>query len=113
MQRVATTTTPAYVEKYENKPICKESLGVENGQLYPKQISVSSSSSATENQKPKLIDLLKLSSPIGWKPSLNSPNEYIKVSISVSGPGQKGLILINISLLTLCNAVCLWFSLIS
>lgn len=72
------------MEKYENKPICKEPLGVENGQLYPKQVSVSSSSSSsseTENQKPKLIDLLKLSSPIGWKPSLNSPNEYIKVSI--------------------------------
>lgn len=79
---MVTTTTPAYIGKYENKPICKEPLGVENGQLHPKQISVSSSSgSVTENQKPKLIDLLKLSSPIGWKPSLNSPNEYIKVSI--------------------------------
>uniref|UniRef100_T1GP63 F5/8 type C domain-containing protein n=1 Tax=Megaselia scalaris TaxID=36166 RepID=T1GP63_MEGSC len=72
---VPTTTLPPYIEKEENKPICDDPLGVENGQ-YPQNKFHSIWQHG--NQKPKLIDLLKLSSPIGWQPSLNTPNEYIK-----------------------------------
>lgn len=73
-------TTP-YIEE-EIKPMCDDPLGLESGIMTPSQIKVSSTKASPSKSKPvKPSDLLKLSSPKGWTPMINSPNEFVLVSI--------------------------------
>lgn len=59
----------------EDKPICDDSLGVENELLHADQIILSSyKTQITEDIAKKS---LKLSSSLGWQPNLDSPNEFV------------------------------------
>lgn len=104
-----TTTTPATITQGLRKltpttenPIiieeelqCTDQMGVENGQMSPNQVKASSVWQLPKPaRKPKLIDLLKLSSPVGWKPVVSTPNEYIEFDFleprNISGFVTKG-----------------------
>lgn len=72
-------TTTVYVEE-TMEPMCDDPMGVENGFMSPDQIKVSSVKPITT--KTKVLPLppseaLKLGSPTGWKPVIDSPNEYV------------------------------------
>lgn len=72
------TTTTTYVDViHDDKPLCDEPMGLDNGQLGNDQIRVSSFKSAN---KKAAINALKLSSPLGgWRPLLNTQNEYVLI----------------------------------
>lgn len=53
-------------------------MGVENGQLSPSQVQTSSFRTFPKHKRnARPIDYLKLSAPKGWRPFIDSPNEYI------------------------------------
>ncbi|XP_037934058.1 hemocytin isoform X2 [Teleopsis dalmanni] len=91
----ATTTPPVEFEKYTE---CIDKMGLENGQMSPNQVKASSTLQFLQlpnnAKKPKLIDLLKLSSPVSWKPVANTPNEYVEFDFleprNISGFITKG-----------------------
>lgn len=105
-----TTTTPATITQAPLKittpstehPIitedqleCTDKMGVENGLMTPNQVKASSIWQLPKPaKKPRLIDLLKLSSPVGWKPVVNTPNEYVEFDFleprNISGFITKG-----------------------
>lgn len=67
-------TYPVHVDTVE-PAICDDALGVSNGKLRPEQIKVSSFKSTSTHEKEKA--LLKLTSDRGWRPGIDSPNQYV------------------------------------
>ncbi|CAD7005479.1 unnamed protein product [Ceratitis capitata] len=55
--------------------MCVDRMGVDNGKMHRLNESSSIWSLPQLAKKPRLIDLLKLSSPVGWRPVANTPNE--------------------------------------
>ncbi|XP_037900754.1 hemocytin [Glossina fuscipes] len=87
--------TEEYFREWEEDEKCIDEMGVDNGQMSPNQIKVSSIWRISKPaQKPRLIDSLKLSSNDGWKPMINTPNEYIEFDFleprNISGFITKG-----------------------
>lgn len=74
-QEQTTTITPHHIEIVEDKPVCDEPLGLENGNLHIDQISLSSFK--LNSTKDLAKQSLKLSSKNGWQPNIDSPNEYV------------------------------------
>lgn len=68
------TEAPHHVEIID-KPMCDDPFGVESGELHSEQIALSSHNANISIDEAKAS--LKLSSPIGWHPNLDSPNEYV------------------------------------
>lgn len=66
---------PPHHAEMNEKPMCDDQMGVENGILNDDQISLSSFKS--DQSKDAAKRLLKLSSFNGWKPNIDSPNEYV------------------------------------
>lgn len=66
---------PIHLEEIHELILCDEPLGVDNGKMKPNQIVVSS----TKMNVPKsaAYGMLKLSSSKGWRPNIDSPNEYV------------------------------------
>lgn len=92
---IKTTPTTEHPIKFEDELKCTDKMGVESGQMNPKQVKASSIWQLPKPaKKPKLIDLLKLSSPVGWKPVVNTPHEYIEFDFleprNISGFFTKG-----------------------
>lgn len=67
--------TPSYFDENKVIPICDEPMGVDNGKLKPNQMKVSSTK--TIIPKSKISEMLQLSSPQGWRPNIDSSNEYV------------------------------------
>uniref|UniRef100_A0A1I8MML0 Hemocytin n=2 Tax=Musca domestica TaxID=7370 RepID=A0A1I8MML0_MUSDO len=96
------TTVPPKTTPITEHPIhledeleCTDKMGVENNEMSPRQVKASTVWSLPKPaKKPKLLDLLKLSSPVGWRPALNTPNEYIEFDFleprNISGFTTKG-----------------------
>ncbi|XP_059615285.1 hemocytin [Phlebotomus argentipes] len=61
------------------QPICDDPMGVENGKMSPPQIKFSSSKAdhLVLRKPPSAIEQLKLSSPQGWLPNVDTPNEFV------------------------------------
>lgn len=59
----------------EEPPICDDPLGVLNGKLNPEQIKLSSFKSTVSPQQAR--ESLRLSSDQGWRPNVDSPNEFV------------------------------------
>jgi von Willebrand factor len=64
------------------EPMCDDPMGVDNGQLAPTQIKVSSSKPGVPGVKTAAVplkpsDALKLTAPKGWQPMLDTPNEFV------------------------------------
>lgn len=59
--------------------LCDDPMGVENGKMKPPQIKFSSSKAdhLVLRKPPNAIEQLKLSSPKGWMPNLDTPNEFV------------------------------------
>lgn len=76
------TTMLPYVEEEEIEPLCIDPMGLDNGKLEPNQVKVSSTKPMKLKTPKKLkpYDMLQLSSPKGWSPILNTPNEFVIVS---------------------------------
>ena len=77
---VTTTTAPPLTVHSETivVPVCNDPMGVENGLLQSGQVRVSSIKSSYSIKNPQFkLESIKLSSPKGWIPSLNTPNEFI------------------------------------
>lgn len=68
-------TIPPHHEQIEDKPICDDAMGVNSGLLRGNQIKLSSFKSDVPVEKAR--ESLKLSSPIGWQPNIDSPNEFV------------------------------------
>lgn len=68
-------TVPPHHEQLEEEPMCDEPMGVESGVLRNNQIKLSSHKPNIPADKAK--DSLKLSSPSGWQPNIDSPNEFV------------------------------------
>nr|XP_034190302.1 hemocytin [Osmia lignaria] len=68
-------------------PVCDEPMGVDNGLIYPEQLSTSSSST-------DLLPNLKLSSPSVWHPKLDNPHQFIEIDFleprNLTGIATKG-----------------------
>lgn len=66
------------------KPLCDDPMGVENGKLKPYQIKFSSmkplSTVVNPRSKISFTDIVKLSSHKGWMPAFDSKNEFMTVS---------------------------------
>lgn len=77
----ATTPIPYIVHEttphvdHQIVPLCEDPMGVENGFMKPSQVKVSSTKSSKSSIPP--LEMLKLSSSMGWTPNLNTPNEYV------------------------------------
>ncbi|XP_012135564.1 hemolectin [Megachile rotundata] len=67
-----TVTVPLTTTENIIKPVCDEPMGIENGLIYPEQLSTSSSST-------DLLPNLKLSSPNVWHPKLDNPHQFIQI----------------------------------
>lgn len=70
----AVPPTPNIIVDEFVKPLCDEPMGIDNGLLQPAQIQVSSKKSNINT-----YDLIKLSTPEGWRPIIDSPNEYVLI----------------------------------
>lgn len=69
--------TTVYIE-HTIRPLCDDPLGLDNGIMRPNQIEVSSAKSPFAKTKPSYVfESLKLTSPKGWSPNLDTPNEYV------------------------------------
>nr|XP_014086275.2 hemocytin [Bactrocera oleae] len=87
-----TTTRPI---NWQNAGKCVDRMGVDNGKMHSTQVKASSIWLLPQPaKKPRLIDLLKLSSPVGWRPVANTPNEYVQFDFlaprNISGFITKG-----------------------
>lgn len=84
-------TYPVHVDTGD-EPICDDPLGVSNGKLRPEQLKVSSFKTTSTHEKEK--ELLKLSSDRGWRPGIDSPNQYVLfdflVPRNITGMETKG-----------------------
>ncbi|XP_030375562.1 hemocytin [Scaptodrosophila lebanonensis] len=73
---------------------CIDQMGVEQGKLHEQQIKASSTWQPVPSKKARLLDLLKLSSPVGWRPLANTPNEFVEFDFleprNISGFITKG-----------------------
>lgn len=92
---VRMSTPEEFLKEWEDEEKCIDEMGVDNGKMGPNQIKVSSIWRISKPaQKPRLIDSLKLSSNDGWKPMINTPNEYIEFDFleprNISGFITKG-----------------------
>uniref|UniRef100_A0A1I8Q8K8 Hemocytin n=1 Tax=Stomoxys calcitrans TaxID=35570 RepID=A0A1I8Q8K8_STOCA len=99
---IETTTVKPKITPITEHPIhliddiqCTDKMGVDNNEMSPNQVKASTIWQLPKPaKKPQLLDLLKLSSPVGWKPALNTPNEYIEFDFleprNVSGFITKG-----------------------
>jgi von Willebrand factor len=82
----SSTIKPVFPEFEEDViPMCDDPMGVENGQLAPSQIKVSSSKLPVPGVKTAAVPLkpseaLKMTSKQGWQPMMDSPNEFVVVS---------------------------------
>lgn len=85
-------TIPPHHEQIDEKPICDDPLGVENGAVKNNQIKLSSYK--TEISETKAKESLKLSSLNGWQPNIDSPNEFVLFDFlqlrNVTGVKTKG-----------------------
>lgn len=93
-EKLIQTTTMRPIS-WEDEGKCVDRMGVDNGKMHPKQMKASSIWSLPQPaKKPRLIDLLKLSSPVGWRPVANTPNEYVQFDFlaprNISGFITKG-----------------------
>lgn len=84
--------TPSIIEEINVTPMCDEPMGIDSGHLQSAQIEVSSKKSNIP--KAKIHELLKLSSSKGWRPNVDSPNEYVIIDFleprNVTGLKTKG-----------------------
>ncbi|XP_043601962.1 hemocytin isoform X2 [Bombus pyrosoma] len=68
-------------------PVCDDPMGLDNGLIFPEQVSVSSSST-------DLLPNLKLSSPSIWHPKLDNPYQFVKIDFleprNLTGIATKG-----------------------
>lgn len=85
------TETPSELRNQE----CIDQMGVNEGKLYPEQVQSSSLWQWPElTKKPQILDLLKLSTPLAWRPLANTPNEFIQFDFleprNISGFVTKG-----------------------
>lgn len=64
-------TTPRHIDE-QVQLMCDEPMGIDNGQMSPQQITVSS---IKHGIKP--AEAMKLSAKRGWNPNINSPNEFV------------------------------------
>lgn len=85
-------TIPPYHEQIEEKPICDDPMGVESGTLQNNQIKLSSHKTNVPEDEAK--DSLKFSSPNGWQPNIDTPNEFVLFDFqllrNVTGVKTKG-----------------------
>ncbi|XP_067647324.1 hemocytin isoform X2 [Eurosta solidaginis] len=93
LENVVMTTPKAVVWSGADK--CVDRMGVDDGKMHAQQVKASSIWTLPQPaKKPRLIDLLKLSSPVGWRPVANTPNEYVQFDFlaprNVSGFITKG-----------------------
>jgi len=72
-------TTPYDIDE---EPMCDDPMGVEDGKMSPNQIKASSLKPSGLKTGPiKLIKLLSMTSSEGWMPMINSPNEFLAVTL--------------------------------
>lgn len=69
------TPAPLHHEEIIENPMCDDAMGVDNGNMNIDQISLSSFKVGTAKDAAK--QSIKLSSVRGWKPNIDSPNEYV------------------------------------
>lgn len=85
-------TIPPHHEQIDEEPICYDSMGVESGALKYRQIKLSSHKPNVPESEAK--EKLKLTSPEGWQPMNDSPNEYVLFDFlelrNVTGVKTKG-----------------------
>lgn len=77
--RKFTITTSATTEMIEFM-MCDDPMGMDNGKIQPKQVKFSSfklPSTPIKKKSKKPFDMLKLSAPQGWRPNLDTSNEYV------------------------------------
>lgn len=90
--RVEATTIPPHHEQIVEDPICDDPMGVESGMLQGHQIKLSSHKANIADDEAKRQ--LKLSSPHGWQPNVDSPNEFVLFDFvklrNVTGVKTKG-----------------------
>lgn len=88
---IANITTPHH-EENEEEPMCDDPLGVANGKLHPEQIELSSFK--PNIQKAEAREMLKLTSLKGWRPNIDSPNEFVVFDFyqprNITGVKSKG-----------------------
>lgn len=65
-------TTPKHIDEHVQLMMCDDPMGVDNGQMSPQQIKVSSVKHGIQP-----FNAMKLSAKKGWNPNINSPNEFI------------------------------------
>lgn len=86
------STIPPHYEQIDQEPICYDPLGVDSGMLRDQQIKLSSHKANVPEAEAKRQ--LKLSSPQGWQPSIDSPNEFVLFDFlqlrNVTGVKTKG-----------------------
>ncbi|XP_026667953.1 hemocytin isoform X2 [Ceratina calcarata] len=84
---VFTTTEKVLTTTEIVTPMCDEPMGLDNGLMYPEQISVSSSST-------DVLPNLKLSSSDVWHPQVNNPHQFVKIDFleprNLTGIATKG-----------------------
>ncbi|XP_034481426.1 hemocytin [Drosophila innubila] len=94
---VPPTTVPTSTEHppqhYELE--CVDEMGVDKGEMHEQQLQASSLWHLPQSErKPRLLDLLKLSTPLAWRPLANTPNEFVEFDFleprNVSGFITKG-----------------------
>lgn len=85
-------TIPPHHEQIDEEPICYDPLGVDSGMLKDRQIKLSSHKANIPEDEAKRQ--LKLSSPQGWQPNIDSPNEFVLFDFlqlrNVTGVKTKG-----------------------
>ncbi|XP_026826604.1 hemocytin isoform X2 [Ooceraea biroi] len=64
------STLETTISEKVTRPVCEDSMGLDNGLMAIKQVSVSSS--------PQLIKNLPLSSEGVWRPTLDNPHQYVQ-----------------------------------
>ncbi|SPP76371.1 hemocytin [Drosophila guanche] len=85
------TEHPAHLQEME----CIDQMGVDEGKMYADQVQSSSIWRLPKPaKKPALLDLLKLSTPLSWRPLSNTPNEFVEFDFleprNISGFLTKG-----------------------
>lgn len=65
-------TSPKHIDEHVEL-LCDEPMGVDNGQMSPQQVKVSSVKTGLQP-----FTALKLSAKKGWNPHINSPNEFVQ-----------------------------------
>lgn len=87
-----TQPTPKIIEDNVVFPMCDEPMGIDNEQMQSVQIHVSSKK--THIPESEIHNFMKVSTPKGWRPNIDSPNEYVLIDFleprNVTGLKTKG-----------------------